>query len=58
LTKIGPLCGILSLKQLAQRREKEFEGCKRKKLYKGKPIKIIDFSTETLKAIRAWSEVF
>jgi hypothetical protein len=27
--------------------------------YKGKPIKIIaDFSTETLKAIRAWSEVF
>jgi hypothetical protein len=27
--------------------------------YKGKPIKIIaDFSTETLKARRAWSEVF
>jgi hypothetical protein len=26
-------------------------------MYKGKPIKIIDFSTETLRA-RAWSEVF
>jgi hypothetical protein len=27
--------------------------------YKGKPIKIIaDFSMETLKATRAWSEVF
>jgi hypothetical protein len=28
-------------------------------MYKGKPIKITaDFSTETLKAGRAWSEVF
>jgi hypothetical protein len=27
-------------------------------MYKGKPIKITDFSTETLKARRAWSEVF
>jgi hypothetical protein len=28
-------------------------------IYKGKPIKITtDFSTETLKARRAWSEVF
>jgi hypothetical protein len=28
-------------------------------IYKGKPIKIIaDFSIETLKARRAWSEVF
>jgi hypothetical protein len=26
--------------------------------YKGKPIKITDFSTETLKERRAWSEVF
>jgi hypothetical protein len=26
--------------------------------YKGKPIKITDFSTETLKARRAWSEAF
>jgi hypothetical protein len=31
----------------------------KKTTYKGKPIKIIaDFSTETLKARRAWSEVF
>jgi hypothetical protein len=26
--------------------------------YKGKPIKITDFSMETLKTRRAWSEVF
>jgi hypothetical protein len=26
--------------------------------YKGKPMKITDFSTETLKARKAWSEVF
>jgi hypothetical protein len=26
--------------------------------HKGKPIKITDFATETLKARRAWSEVF
>jgi hypothetical protein len=32
---------------------------KREKMDKGKPIKITaDFSTETLKARRAWSEVF
>jgi hypothetical protein len=32
---------------------------KKKITYKGKPIKITaDFSTETLKARRAWSEVF
>jgi hypothetical protein len=32
---------------------------KKQVIYKGKPIKIIaDFSTETLKARRAWSEVF
>jgi hypothetical protein len=31
---------------------------KKQIIYKGKPIKIItDFSTETLKARRAWSEV-
>jgi hypothetical protein len=31
----------------------------KKQIYKGKPIKITgDFSTETLKARRAWSEVF
>jgi hypothetical protein len=32
---------------------------KKQMTYKGKPIKITaDFSTETLKARRAWSEVF
>jgi hypothetical protein len=32
---------------------------KKQRTYKGKPIKITgDFSTETLKARRAWSEVF
>jgi hypothetical protein len=32
---------------------------KKQTTYKGKPIKIIaDFSMETLKARRAWSEVF
>jgi hypothetical protein len=32
---------------------------KKQIIYKGKPIKITaDFSTETLKARRAWSEVF
>jgi hypothetical protein len=32
---------------------------KNKITYKGKPIKItVDFSMETLKARRAWSEVF
>jgi hypothetical protein len=32
---------------------------KKQTTYKGKPIKITaDFSTETLKARRAWSEVF
>jgi hypothetical protein len=31
----------------------------KKTMYKDKPIKIIaDFSTETLKARRAWSEIF
>jgi hypothetical protein len=37
-----------------------FEGCKREKTtYKGKPIKITaDFSKETLKARRAWGEIF
>jgi tRNA A37 threonylcarbamoyladenosine dehydratase len=32
---------------------------KKRTMYKGKPIKITaDFSTETLKARRTWSEVF
>jgi hypothetical protein len=57
LTKIE-LLHDTSLKQ-AQRIE-NIEGCKRKKqkTYKGKLIKITDFSMETLKARRAWSEVF
>jgi hypothetical protein len=40
--------------------EKEYKGFKREKTtYKGKPIRIrADFSTETLKAGRTWSEVF
>jgi Zn-dependent M32 family carboxypeptidase len=58
LTKIEPLHSILSLKQQEQR--KNIEGCKREKtMYKGKPTKIAaDCSTETLKARRAWSEVY
>jgi hypothetical protein len=53
LTKIETLHGILSLKQLAQRkRDKQI-------IYKGKPIKIAaDFSTEILKARRTQSEEF
>jgi hypothetical protein len=31
---------------------------KKEIMYKGKPIKITDFSMEMLKARRAWSEVF
>jgi hypothetical protein len=53
LTKLELPHDILSLKQQAQRIEKK------QIAYKGKPIKmIVDFSTETLKARRAWSEVF
>jgi hypothetical protein len=38
---------------------KAVRGKKKQITYKGKPIKITaDFSTETLKARRAWSEVF
>jgi hypothetical protein len=51
---------ILSLKQNAQR-IKNIEACKRKKqiTYKYTTIKITaDFSMETLKARRAWGEVF
>jgi hypothetical protein len=52
LTEIEPLLVILSLKQLAVRGKKQI-------MYKDKPIKITtDFSTEILKARRAWSEVF
>jgi hypothetical protein len=62
LTKIEPPHGILSLKQQAQRnRERILKAVREKKqiTYKSKPIKITaDFSVETLKARRAWSEVF
>jgi hypothetical protein len=58
LTKIEPPCGILSLKQQAQ---KTLKGVREKKqiTYKGKLINITaDFSTETLKTRRACSEIF
>jgi hypothetical protein len=61
LTKIKPLHGILSLKQLAQRTERILKAAREKKqiTYKGKPIKITAYlSTEILKAKRAWSEAF
>jgi hypothetical protein len=43
-----------------QNRDRILKAVREKKLtYKGKPIKITaDFSTETLKSRRAWSEVF
>jgi hypothetical protein len=44
-----------------ENRERLLKAVREKKqiTYKGKPIKIIaDFSTETLKARRAWSEIF
>jgi pyruvate/oxaloacetate carboxyltransferase len=61
LTKIELPCDIFSLKQQVQRRERILKALRGEKqvTYKGKPIKITaDFSTETLKARRAWSEVF
>jgi hypothetical protein len=61
LTKTEPPHVILSLKQLTQRTEKEYQRLQEKKqiTYKGKAIKKpADFSIETLKARRAWSEVF
>jgi hypothetical protein len=60
LTKIELLHGILLLKHLHREHRKNIDDCKTKTTtYKGKPIKITaDFSTEILKAIRAWKEVF
>jgi chromosome segregation ATPase len=61
LTKTELLHDILSLKQQAQNRERILKTVREKKqiIYQGKPIKITaDFSMETLKARRAWSEVF
>jgi hypothetical protein len=56
MTKIEPPHNILELKQLAQRILKAIKK-KNQIIYKGKPIKrTADFSTETLKAKRTWSE--
>jgi hypothetical protein len=56
---IEPLHRLLSLKQLAQRKNIKAVREKKQITYKSKPIKITaDFSVETLKARRAWSEVF
>jgi hypothetical protein len=61
LTKIKPTHNILSLKQQAENTERILKAVREKNqiTYKGKPIKITaDFSMETLKARRAWNEVF
>jgi hypothetical protein len=61
LTKIEPVHNILSLKTSTKNRERTLKTVRQKKqiTYKGKTIEIIaDFSTETLKARRDWSEVF
>jgi hypothetical protein len=61
LTKIEILHDILSLKQQTENKERILKAVREKKqiTYKGKSIKITaDFSMETLKAGRAWSEVF
>jgi hypothetical protein len=60
LAKIEPPQGPLSLKQQTENRERILKSLREKKItYKGKPIKITaDFSMETLKARRVWSEVF
>jgi hypothetical protein len=58
LTKVKCCHSILSLKQQAQRRILQVGREKEEMTYKSKPIKITaDFSMETLKARRAWSEV-
>jgi hypothetical protein len=51
---------IIIKKTSTDNRERILKAIKQKKqvTYKGKPIKITDFLTETLKAKRAWSEVF
>jgi hypothetical protein len=56
MTKIEPLHDLLYFKQL-QDEERLFKAQREKNqiTYRGKPIKIIDFSTENLKARRAWS---
>jgi hypothetical protein len=49
------------IKTNTETRERKLKAVREKKqiTYKGKPIKItVDFSTETLKARRAWGEIF
>jgi hypothetical protein len=60
MTKIELPHDKLSLKQQAKNGERILKAVRDKKqiTYKGKPIKITDFSVETLKARRAYSEVF
>jgi hypothetical protein len=62
LSKTEPPHGSIIIKTTStENRERIVKAVREKKqlTYKGKPIKITaDFSTETLKARRAWSEVF
>jgi hypothetical protein len=54
-------CHVIIKTTSTENRERILKAVREKKqiTYKGKPIKIIaDFSTETLNARRAWSEVF
>jgi hypothetical protein len=62
-TILSPYNNYILIKIGIKKREQgmDIEGSKKEKnqiTYNGKPIKIIDFSTETLKVRRAWSEVF
>jgi hypothetical protein len=57
MTQVEPLYSVLSLKQL--KGILKFVREKKQITYKCKPVKITtDFSIETLRARRAWSEVF
>jgi hypothetical protein len=61
LTKITSPWHIIIKTTDIEKRERILKAVREKKqiTYKGKPIKITaDFSTDTLKARRAWSEVF
>jgi hypothetical protein len=61
LTKIELPQHIIIKTTSTENRERILKAAREKKqiTYKGKPIKITaDFSKETLKARRAWSEVF
>jgi hypothetical protein len=60
LTKIELSPQHIIIKTSTENRERILKAIRKKKqiTYKGKPIKISDFSMETLKARRAWSDVF